>query len=290
MTRQRLLVPLIFMVAAAVGSLLIVVVSDSRPTLGLDLQGGFSVVLQAKEVDGQLPSEESVEKAKDIIRQRVDGLGVAEPDITRQGRTVIVQLPGVKNREKAESLVGNTARLEFCPVLSVAANPDAPTTTAEGDARVVHVDHHVRPRRSTTTTTAADGATTTTAPASTTTTAADGEGETGMGMVGSRRGRRRPARAVRPPPPPRCRPPPSPPCRPPPRWTPPPPSPPTAPPRPPSRRDRRRPAAPAAPAASTPPPPPPPRCPAAGAPPAGAVLESSRRHRPLHPRPGRPQR
>lgn len=183
MTRRRLLVPLIFMVAASIGSLLVVAVTDSRPTLGLDLQGGFSVVLQAKEVDGRLPSEESVEKAKDIIRQRVDGLGVAEPDITRQGRTVIVQLPGVKNREKAESLVGNTARLEFCPVLSVAANPNAPTTTEKG-AKATSTTSTTT--ASTTSTTAAGG--TTTAPASSTTTAADGEGETGMGMVGAGEG------------------------------------------------------------------------------------------------------
>ena len=54
MTRRRLLVPLIFMVAAAVSSLLIVVISDTKPTLGLDLQGGFSVVLQAKEVNGRV--------------------------------------------------------------------------------------------------------------------------------------------------------------------------------------------------------------------------------------------
>src|SRR6476620_6489110 len=125
MSRRRLLFPLICMVVLSFGAVLVAVTSHTKPTLGLDLQGGFSVVLQAKPVNGRLPSEESVEKAKDIIRQRVDGLGVAEPDITRQGRTVIVQLPGVKNRAKAESVVGCTARLEFRPVLSVASNPDA---------------------------------------------------------------------------------------------------------------------------------------------------------------------
>ena len=171
MTRRRLLTPLVLMVLLSVVGVGASVASDSSPTLGLDLQGGFSVVLQAKEVNGQLPSEESVEKAKDIIRQRVDGLGVAEPDITRQGRTVIVQLPGVKNREKAESVVGCTARLEFRPVLAVAANPSAAagsTTTTGGD---------------TTTTTGGDATTTTTVPDGTTTTVG-GEGETGSGTVG----------------------------------------------------------------------------------------------------------
>lgn len=185
MSRRSLLVPMIFMIVAAVVAVGASVGSNTKPTLGLDLQGGFSVVLQAKAVNGVLPSEESVEKAKDIIRQRVDGLGVAEPDITRQGRTVIVQLPGVKNRAKAESVVGCTARLEFRPVLAVAANPDAPssvtTTTTKGSKS--------------TTTTKADGTTTTesggsttsttsTTGGSSTTTAVDGEGETGMGTVG----------------------------------------------------------------------------------------------------------
>ena len=87
MSRRRLLIPLVFTVLLSLGSVLAAVLSDTSPTLGLDLQGGFSVVPQAREVDGQLPSEESVEKAKDIIRLRVDGLGVGEPDITRQGRT-----------------------------------------------------------------------------------------------------------------------------------------------------------------------------------------------------------
>ena len=88
MTRNRLLVPMVIMIVTAALAVGLSVGTNSRPILGLDLQGGFSVVLQAKKVDGRLPSEESVEKAKDIIRQRVDGLGVAEPDITRQGRTV----------------------------------------------------------------------------------------------------------------------------------------------------------------------------------------------------------
>ena len=149
MSRRRLLIPLVFTVLLSLGSVLAAVLSDTSPTLGLDLQGGFSVVLQAREVDGQLPSEESVEKAKDIIRLRVDGLGVGEPDITRQGRTVIVQLPGVTDRAKAEQVVGCTAKLEFRPVLAVAGNPDAvdlPETTTT-----------TAPEGEETTTTVADG-------------------------------------------------------------------------------------------------------------------------------------
>ena len=101
MKRRQLLVPMIIMLVISFGGVALARITDTRPVLGLDLQGGFSVVLQAKEVDGRMPSEESVDKAMDIIRQRVDGLGVAEPDISRQGRTVVIQLPGVKNRAQA---------------------------------------------------------------------------------------------------------------------------------------------------------------------------------------------
>ncbi|MCU1496441.1 MAG: protein-export rane protein SecD/SecF family, partial [Acidimicrobiales bacterium] len=184
MTRRGLMTSLVFMIVVALAAVGLSAGTKTKPILGLDLQGGFSVVLQAKPVNGVLPSEESVEKAKDIIRQRVDGLGVAEPDITRQGRTVIVQLPGVKNREKAEQVVGCTARLEFRPVLAIEANPDfVPSTTAKKGSK-----------GSTTTTTKGEGAgTTTTAPTTTSgptstapaTTTVGGSGEGGFGTVGA---------------------------------------------------------------------------------------------------------
>ena len=86
-----------------------------EPRLGLDLQGGISVVLTA---EGS-PDEGSIDKAVDIIRNRVDALGVAEPDISRQGSNVLVQLPGVEERQKALKLIGTTAQLRFRSVLEV---------------------------------------------------------------------------------------------------------------------------------------------------------------------------
>ena len=87
--------------------------SGNTPELGLDLQGGASVVLQPKE---KVPSD-TLDQAIEIIRSRVDALGVAEPDISRQGESIIVQLPGVKNRDRALQIVGQTAQLFFRPVL-----------------------------------------------------------------------------------------------------------------------------------------------------------------------------
>ncbi|MFH1373689.1 MAG: protein translocase subunit SecD [bacterium] len=83
--------------------------------LGLDLQGGIHVVLRVKmeELDPGA-REDAVERAIQIIRNRVDGLGVAEPVIQKQGTDrIIVDLPGYTDAERAEDLIGQTALLEF---------------------------------------------------------------------------------------------------------------------------------------------------------------------------------
>jgi preprotein translocase subunit SecD len=89
------------------------------PTLGLDLQGGVSVNLQPVK-DGEVTSDvtdEQLDQAIAIIRKRVDALGVAEPEVTRQGNTILVQLPGAENQREVLDLVGKTAELRFRPVL-----------------------------------------------------------------------------------------------------------------------------------------------------------------------------
>ena len=120
----------------AIGSLLATVASGSSPQLGLDLQGGVSVVLQPKT---KVPLS-VLDQAIEIIRNRVDALGVAEPDIARQGSSIIVQLPGVKNADRALEVVGQTAQLFFRPVQetlpAVDQSPETTTTTvgaAAGD-------------------------------------------------------------------------------------------------------------------------------------------------------------
>ena len=83
--------------------------------LGLDLQGGIHVVLRVKteELD-EAARVGAVDRAIQIIRTRVDGLGVAEPTIQRQGNDrIIVDLPGYTDADRAEDLIGQTALLEF---------------------------------------------------------------------------------------------------------------------------------------------------------------------------------
>jgi protein-export membrane protein SecD len=93
-----------------------------KPRLGLDLQGGISVVLTAK---GNA-SAATIDKAVDIIRQRVDALGVAEADVARQGSNVLVQIPGITQQANALKLIGTTAQLRFRPVIEeLTANSDA---------------------------------------------------------------------------------------------------------------------------------------------------------------------
>lgn len=167
--RRKQLTPLIFIVLAAVGSLAAVFATDTSPQLGLDLQGGVSVVLQPVED----ASDEALSQTIEIIRSRVDALGVAEPEIARQGDSVVVQLPGVENQQRAIELVGDTAELRFRPVMSQpipGAIEDllASTTTTEAGE----------------TTTTAAGETTTTAAGETTTTAAgEVEGQSAAGAA-----------------------------------------------------------------------------------------------------------
>lgn len=106
---------LVGILVVTVGFLVITLVAGNSILLGLDLQGGVEVILQPTE--GQEAASDELDTAVEIIRNRVDALGVAEPDITRQGGNIVVQLPGVDDQERAIELVGQTAQLLFRPVL-----------------------------------------------------------------------------------------------------------------------------------------------------------------------------
>ncbi|HCL29239.1 MAG TPA: hypothetical protein DIC52_12485 [Candidatus Latescibacteria bacterium] len=83
--------------------------------LGLDLQGGIHLVMEV-ETEGLEPEEarDAVDRAQEVIRNRVDQFGVAEPTIQRQGENrIIVELPGLQDVERAKNLIGQTALLKF---------------------------------------------------------------------------------------------------------------------------------------------------------------------------------
>lgn len=119
--RRKIYLPLVFILVVAFGGLGLTLAAGNSPELGLDLQGGVSVVLAPT---GDATGEQ-LDQSLEIIRSRVDALGVAEPDITRQGDAIVVQLPGARNRDRALELVGQTAELRFRPVLQqVPVDPD----------------------------------------------------------------------------------------------------------------------------------------------------------------------
>src|SRR5436190_21909366 len=113
MRRSRALSLIITSVVAVLWLAYTLTLGGHTPQLGLDLQGGTSVVLGAK--DGQNATSDQLDRTMSIIRRRVDGLGVAEPEITRQGKFIVVSLPGVKDAQHAIELVGRTAKLQFRP-------------------------------------------------------------------------------------------------------------------------------------------------------------------------------
>jgi preprotein translocase subunit SecD len=96
-----------------------------EPRLGLDLQGGVSANLIPAEGQGEV-DEELLDQTVSTIRERVDALGVAEPDIARQGDTIQVQLPGVADQAQARDIIGRTAQLQFRQVVE-----ELPPTNAD---------------------------------------------------------------------------------------------------------------------------------------------------------------
>ncbi len=114
---------LIGIVVVAGGLLLWSLLVGQKPLLGLDLQGGVEVVLEPVDTPEnlELATTENLDLAVEILRKRVDAIGVAEPDITTQTGNdknfIIVQLPGIENQDDAVALVGQTAELQFRPIL-----------------------------------------------------------------------------------------------------------------------------------------------------------------------------
>jgi SecD/SecF fusion protein len=94
----------------------------TRPArLGLDLRGGTQIVLEATDSPDRRVDGDTVARTLEVLRRRVDQLGVAEPTLQRSGeRRVIVELPGVYDPAEAVEVIGRTAQLTFHPVLGLA--------------------------------------------------------------------------------------------------------------------------------------------------------------------------
>ncbi|GAA1959822.1 protein translocase subunit SecD [Microbacterium aquimaris] len=98
--------------------------SSWAPELALDLQGGTQIILEAQTEDGVTPSDEQMQQAVTIIRQRVDASGVGEADVTTEGGTnVVVQIPGEADEQTRERIEAS-AQLQLRAVLYAGSAPN----------------------------------------------------------------------------------------------------------------------------------------------------------------------
>src|SRR6266404_2028505 len=100
---------------ALVGAVLLAVPGTpvhQKPTLGLDLRGGLEVVLKAVPPKGHVLTPSDLDRSVSIMQNRINGLGVSEPEIRKQGKDqIVIQLAGVHDPAKAAALIGTTAQL-----------------------------------------------------------------------------------------------------------------------------------------------------------------------------------
>ncbi len=140
MTDRRRNLFILLLVAGLLAASLVVIAT--QPTkLGLDLKGGVSLTFQAKPTKQSKVTSEAINRALDVMRKRVDNLGVSEPEIQRSGSDQIdVSLPDVKNADEARQQVGTTAQLLFydweASVVGAdcKANPSDPNVTGGASA------------------------------------------------------------------------------------------------------------------------------------------------------------
>ncbi|WP_343074365.1 protein translocase subunit SecD [Phytoactinopolyspora limicola] len=106
----------------------------ATPNLGLDLEGGAQITLQAQDTPTVKADSEATDRAVEVLRRRVDALGVSEPSLSRSGENrIIVELPGLDDPTEAAATLGQTAQLTFHPVLGYGQPPQDPADDQPDD-------------------------------------------------------------------------------------------------------------------------------------------------------------
>ena len=128
--RRRNLFVLLLVAGLLVASLAVIATKPTR--LGLDLKGGVSLIYQAKPTKQSAVTGDAIDRSLDIMRKRVDQIGVAEPSLQRSGADQIdVSLPDVKNADEAASQVGTTAQMWFYDWEGSVLGPELQARAAE---------------------------------------------------------------------------------------------------------------------------------------------------------------
>jgi SecD/SecF fusion protein len=130
--------------AVLAGSLYFAIAVPAR--LGLDLRGGTQIVLETQDSPTAEADAEATDRSLEVLRRRVDALGVSEPTLARSGeRRIIIELPGIQDPREAAEVIGRTAQLTFHPVIGIAAPEATPSPTPApspipGDREIVLSD------------------------------------------------------------------------------------------------------------------------------------------------------
>jgi SecD/SecF fusion protein len=126
-SRRSNLILLLLIVAALVGVVLLVLPSSPihrTVKKGLDLQGGLEVVFQAQPPKGHKLTSDDLDRSVQIMRDRVDKLGVASPEIRKQSPDqIVIQLAGVHDPDQAAAIIGTTAQLELYDLVPALVSP-----------------------------------------------------------------------------------------------------------------------------------------------------------------------
>lgn len=132
MIRRRLWASLIGISLVALILLTVNLVSGNKPVLGLDLQGGVSVVLAPTED----ATADDLLTIRDLIRDELEDRGIAEPDVRVEGENIVVDLPGVKDQRTALDAVDVAGIVTLRPVMVDCQEPVAETATSVPDSSV----------------------------------------------------------------------------------------------------------------------------------------------------------
>ncbi|MFE7857945.1 protein translocase subunit SecD [Streptomyces sp. NPDC057403] len=134
------------LIALAVVALSLYVALTRPVHLGLDLRGGTQIMLETRPTAAADTDSEATDRTVEVLRGRIDALGVAEPTIARSGDDrIVVELPGLQDPRKAADVLGRTAQLTFHQVLGTAT--DAPEGRPEQPGEQVMADESGRPLR-----------------------------------------------------------------------------------------------------------------------------------------------
>ncbi|MFD8237230.1 protein translocase subunit SecD [Streptomyces sp. NPDC059696] len=124
------------LLALAVLALSLYVAATVPVRLGLDLRGGTQIVLETRSSPTADADRAATDRTLEVLRGRIDALGVAEPTLVRSGDDrIIVELPGVQDPKKAADVLGRTAQLTFHPVLGTRDRADSASRPGPGPTR-----------------------------------------------------------------------------------------------------------------------------------------------------------